>query len=260
MRYQVRSQSLRDSPPQSFDFGSSELRFHTNDPYSHDWFLPRYRDGAWHEASASKLWIEACRDAAVVVDVGANLGWFSCLAAMANPKTRVYAFEPAASNLKLAKANAELNALHQIDWKSVIVGDGKTKVSWVEGAPGLPHASNRAQVSGEQFETMALDDFFRSRPKPDVVKIDVEGTEDLVLHGMDSLLQDKTLRAVLMEIHPAWLAERNIKARTLAERLIDAGFQLSIVPNLPEADLVRYCPEALEAAANGEVKIWAVRA
>src|SRR5262245_61208343 len=52
------------------------------------------RDGAW-EPHESKIFLDIARGSSLVVDIGANIGWYAILAALAtNGHGRVAAFEP----------------------------------------------------------------------------------------------------------------------------------------------------------------------
>ena len=57
-------------------------------------------------------WLDkTLHDGDVFFDVGANVGIYSLYAALRNPKTKVYAFEPEYSNLHQLKQNILLNSL-----------------------------------------------------------------------------------------------------------------------------------------------------
>jgi len=59
----------------------------------------------------------------------------------------------------------------------------------------------------------------------DLVKIDVEGAEDLVLTGMRAGLSNWRYRNILLELHPIQLASRGRTAREVAEVLIAQGYR-----------------------------------
>ncbi len=64
------------------------------------------------EAGLSELFGRLCTSGTVVVDVGANFGYFSCLAGSligSSGHGRVYAFEPNPKLAKLARRNIEIN-------------------------------------------------------------------------------------------------------------------------------------------------------
>jgi FkbM family methyltransferase len=132
----------------------------------------------------------------VVYDIGAADGVFSsCLAKLANVQA-VHAFEPISS--AFAELSARMQAHTQVTCHNVAVGDinGQTKI-WVrEGHRDSSSLLKMQELHKEEFPglyaeypecvtVVRLDDYVREKrlPPPDVVKIDVQGYEDRVLHG-----------------------------------------------------------------------------
>jgi FkbM family methyltransferase len=134
----------------------------------------------------------------VFYDVGANVGFFSLLAARrVETSGFVYAFEPLRENALAIRQNAILNALANLSVFEVAAAehsgigelcltgwDGGCSLSSAEVVPVNPLQRRPVRV-------VALDDLIESgglRP-PTVVKIDVEGVELGVLKGMVKTLQ-----------------------------------------------------------------------
>jgi len=150
------------------------------------------------------------------VDVGANWGYFSLLAAQrvggcgrvvaveADPRT----FERLAANIALSKPRNCL-AVHEaaVEAERIVNLRGYDE-AWENF--GLSRISaemasgNTFQVRGRRLDAI-LDESEIGAVA--LVKIDVEGAEDLVLSGMSRGLGGR-YRNVLIELHPAYLAER----------------------------------------------------
>lgn len=64
------------------------------------------------------------------IDIGANVGYFSLMVAHKYPQQKVYSFEPNPNNLKLIKANAELNGLANIKVRDVCLSDSSGTVEF----------------------------------------------------------------------------------------------------------------------------------
>jgi FkbM family methyltransferase len=134
----------------------------------------------------------------VFYDVGANVGFFSLIAArQVGAQGRVCAFEPHPSNAVAVRANARLNGMDQVDVFEVAAGrasrtDELVMTDWDGGAvlAGYPTGPS-ATVARVAVSVIALDEYVvqRQLPLPDLVKIDVEGAEGEVLQGMRSLIQ-----------------------------------------------------------------------
>jgi FkbM family methyltransferase len=157
------------------------------------------------EPAVQEVFTRFVRAGAVVFDVGANVGYFSLLAAkLAGAGGAVFAFEPLPGNVATLRRNASLNpGLAPIEVVPAAVGAsgghahmassfGGLTASFVDtGAPG---ATAVAVVSlDEEVAAGRL-------PPPDFVKIDVEGAEALVLAGMTHVLESNR-PVVLVELH-----------------------------------------------------------
>ena len=141
----------------------------------------------------------------VILDVGANCGLFSALAAQRFPSARIYAFEPAPDLSILAKENLKDHGCTVVQ-KAVADKTGKStlfinKKSQQTNSIIRDAVAAVGEVSGEhEVETISLDDFVRIEgiDKIDVLKIDVQGAESAVLAGAVETL--KKTHALIVEI------------------------------------------------------------
>jgi FkbM family methyltransferase len=68
----------------------------------------------YQEEADLKLFIQLASHSYTIVDIGANTGLYSILAAKKNPASQVYAFEPHPANVARMKLNVELNGLKNV--------------------------------------------------------------------------------------------------------------------------------------------------
>ena len=129
-------------------------------------------------------------DSSVFYDIGANVGYFSVeMAKKLGGALKVVAFEPQA-DLAVAIANsATLNGMDNVQVVQAIVGDTAQQTE-LYLAPASIHASavadsGRPSVGAVQVQMVTIDDLVEAAeiPPPDMVKIDVEGSEHLVFQG-----------------------------------------------------------------------------
>jgi len=142
------------------------------------------------------------RDLELFVDVGANIGYYTCLARSCGVPT--VAIEPLAANLEILFANLQANGWNDIEVFPVGVGaapalatifGGGTGASLVRGWAGISEAY-RATIPISTLDRLVLD---RCRGKRVLFKMDVEGWELEALRGAERLL---------LEVAPAtWLVE-----------------------------------------------------
>jgi FkbM family methyltransferase len=171
----------------------------------------------FYELELSKAIVKLGTKGGLLVDVGANYGYFSCLWASLNSKNSVIAFEAAPNNIEPLKNNVNKNLLAKTV-KVVPVAMGKEKgkfkfdleleskqTGW--GGLSFNNDSNLIEV-----EVDTLDDYTTSNniSKIDVLKIDTEGADTWVLFGAKRLLKEKKIDHIFFEHNPPRMELLNI--------------------------------------------------
>lgn len=131
----------------------------------------------------------------VVFDIGANIGVHSITLAKKNNEVKVYSFEPSAYTRKILEFNLKINNLkNQITVIPYAISDhlGKAKFyQTIDNAYSSLKDTKRKNVT-DTFEVnlMTIDEFVKTENigKVDLIKIDVEGSEnEVVLGGINTL-------------------------------------------------------------------------
>lgn len=143
-------------------------------------------------------------DVEVFVDVGANQGIFTLLAATRNPRLRVLAFEPNPQVFAVLESNVARNHLaDRVELsRRALSNEGGIVQFELPVHPFAAHGQLTAvgsldDASSVDCEAACLDDVVGSH-RVDLVKIDVEGAEALVLEGA---------RRTLTRWHPLLIIE-----------------------------------------------------
>lgn len=168
-----------------------------------------------------------------VVDVGANWGYFTLLAAHLTGRSgRVVALEPHPGLAAMLAENVRLNRLEQIECHAVAAGRTRGTAPFIGfdeagGNWGLSQVAPHRAAAGVTCEVQRLDDLLAERGVAcaDLIKIDVEGSEADVILGMADGLRHARYRHVLLECHPAQLAERHTSLGACLEPLRRAGYR-----------------------------------
>jgi FkbM family methyltransferase len=155
----------------------------------------------------------------VFYDVGANVGYFSVeMAARLGGAVKVVAFEPQADLAESIAASARLNGMANVTVIAAIVGDSSRSAE-LYLAPATIHASavldsGRGSTSATPADMVSIDDLVRAGeiPAPDLVKMDVEGSEHLVLRGAR-----ETFRAHQPHVFMEYIAEYDVSGRVRDE-------------------------------------------
>lgn len=151
------------------------------------------------------------RPGMVTYDLGANAGYLTLLLAKTvGDDGRVFAFEPDERSLAALATNIELNDLRRVTLVPKAVSDrtGTTTFATYEyslvGHIIRPNTADDAHL--QEVPTVSLDDFVfvQDHPPPDFLKIDVEGSEELVLVGAQRVL-DEIRPALILETRGGWM-------------------------------------------------------
>jgi FkbM family methyltransferase len=148
---------------------------------------------------------EVLRPGEVFYDVGANVGFFTVIAAaVAGPAGKVFAFEPVPLNFAYLEYNCRLNDFRNVECVEAAIGSSSREETLLlaeySGGAALESAGPPPDLAGAmRVPTFALDDWVAAGlgPLPNVVKIDVEGAELEVLRGMAEVLNRKRTKVVL---------------------------------------------------------------
>jgi FkbM family methyltransferase len=159
------------------------------------------------EIATPQVLAEFLRPGMVFYDLGANIGFFSLMAArLVGTGGRVISFEPDAQVAARLRRNIELNGFSNITVVEAGVWSASEEVCFVPSDPTSPEGgtgrfvAGQDQTLGTRTRCIALDDFVQSSPPPDAIKFDVEGAEIEALRGAKRLLQ--TQRPwIVCEIH-----------------------------------------------------------
>jgi FkbM family methyltransferase len=193
------------------------------------------------------------------VDVGANMGYYSLLAAArVGGSGRVLAFEPSARVRARLERSVSLNGFTHVAVRSEAVGEVNGHVTLVEPGSdnhGLAFVQKEGGVDvGARVRSVTLDDVLGAgKPTPALIKVDVEGGESEVFRGASRLLASPEGPAILFEsfklAHDRVLLERH-GYEVLAPSLERGRFCLRPLSTSPDAYRTWEAPNYF--AAKGE--------
>lgn len=194
-----------------------------------------------HEEETTRLFRQVVHPEDVVLDLGANIGYFTILAAgLVGPHGKVYCFEPEPTNFKYLTKNIALNDLSNVDAHQKAVSDSNGEVElFICTYDSGHHTINRfdgieAYARGRAYERQAIsieavciDDFLKGRAdKVNVIKMDVEGAEALALEGMRRTLLDNDVK-VFLEYFPLLIRKMGSDEKRYVNSLLhDFGFHV----------------------------------
>jgi FkbM family methyltransferase len=165
------------------------------------WITGASTHGCWigtYERHTQKLFREHIRPGGVVYDIGANAGFFTLLASrLTGQRGRVFAFEPLPRNLGYLRDHVRLNHATNVTVLPLAVAahEGTARFH-VAGSPSMGGLSATGEI---EVSLESLDHLLRSGalPRPDFIKMDIEGGEDDALAGAAEVLRTPGLTLLL---------------------------------------------------------------
>ena len=185
-------------------------------------------------------WIKSFKKTHKIIfwDIGANIGLYSIYTAINFPKSRVIAFEPSTLNLNILSRNINLNNLEKqinifqigltnINNKFFMMNETTLEEGGALSSFGKNYnfegkridVINRYSIFGTTIDYLVLNKILVI---PDYIKIDVDGTEDIILNGGIETLRKKKIKSILIEVNENFLSQKVNVERILKK----SGFNL----------------------------------
>jgi FkbM family methyltransferase len=179
-------------------------------------------------------WIRQFKAGEVLVDIGANVGMYTIMAAKGRG-VQVFAFEPESQNYALLNRNIVYNRLADLCIAYPLALSNVSRVDKLYlssfslggschtfGASLDFHLQERKQSFVQGCMSVPLDILVGDGviPQPDHIKIDVDGLEHLVMEGASNVLRHPKLKSVLVELNTHLREHREI-----VSRMQDLGYE-----------------------------------
>ncbi len=184
---------------------------------------------AW-EPNETSWFLKRVRQGAVVVDVGANVGYYTLIAGkIVGAEGRVYAFEPDPVAFSILERNVRLNGLTNVvlEQKAASNEAGSIRLYLSKENRG----DHRIFDPGEsrqsiEIEAVALDDYFDGREsRVDFVKVDTQGAEAVIVDGLDRLIRENDRIELVVEFWPKALDQFGRDSDAFLAKLEGYGFR-----------------------------------
>lgn len=179
--------------------------------------LEYYRTQACKKEPGTVAYIEeyVSKDS-IFYDIGANVGAYSLLASILNDKKiSIYAFEPSFTTFLRLQQNILVNNCQNSIKAFMIPLSKETKITTfnytsLDSGTSTHSVDKNINYLGQVFEpaliqsalSVSIDDFIYKfgAQCPNHIKIDVDGSEALILQGSINLLKDSRLKSIIVEL------------------------------------------------------------
>jgi FkbM family methyltransferase len=143
----------------------------------------------------------------VIYDLGANIGAASLFLAAQYPTARFYGFEPLPANYEICVRNYQNLPQSRVFPWAIGAKSGTASFEFSESDPRGGRLGDKSPSLATRSENLidvpvfSLGELIRTKKlePPDFLKIDVEGTEAEVLHGLEDQFQ--SIKRILVETH-----------------------------------------------------------
>ncbi|WP_420151462.1 FkbM family methyltransferase [Spirosoma sp.] len=219
-----------------FDFGDFKLYIDQHDT------LQVAGHGRFEEAEFNAL-MSFLREDSVMVDIGANMGYYTVRAAQKLKRGKVIAFEPDPGNFAILQKNVAINQLSNVVLNNAALSN-RTETMRLYKHP-FNVGDYRLYNDGDFTEfvdvpTLQLDDAVSERI--DLIKIDVQGFEYFALSGAYQLLT-RFHPVVFSEFWPRGLHNSGASPTTYLNMMEELGYTVSLINEINQ----RIEPQSYEA-------------
>ncbi len=164
-----------------------------------------------HEPEGTEIFKKMVKNAQIVFDIGAHIGYYSLIAAAFGVK-KVVAFEIHDAFTKILLRHAKANCFNNIQIINRPVGLSGKEITF----ENYGVKTKKTAISLDEFcDNLVL--------YPEVIKIDVEGYEYDVLQGGYKMLS-KTKPLILLGLHPKKLLAMDYNTDQVLNLLINSGY------------------------------------
>ena len=163
------------------------------------------------------LFLDLAKNARCFLDVGANIGLYSVMAAKINPSMKIHAFEPGKGAVHFLRENIVLNELSNVHVHEVAVSDRDAQLEFHEvthpkfpwllhnlnGSSSLQDTHGILKTENYNVEVCRLSTFLKNNNVSDfdLIKLDTEHNEHLILKDNNHVFKENR-PLIMIEIYP----------------------------------------------------------
>ncbi len=182
-----------------------------------------------HYEPATRAILEAqLPQGGVFVDIGANEGYFSVVAGRI--ASRVVCVEPQTRLAPVLRRNFELNEINNVTVEHVAISSEKGRATFhlsnINTGSSALQRPTKYKLPTETVELTTLADLFlrNGLEHVDVMKIDIEGSENEAIFGSPEIFSEQMVANIILELHPVQLAQKGKTELAICQFLESCGY------------------------------------
>ena len=216
------------------EFGIESLDFKMEFHFSNmdDCLLyDRFSEGEYYENEVTNYILKNFKKGMSFLDVGANLGYFTLLAASLSETGTVWSIEANPRVYAELRRNVEINDFKNVKLFNIAAGDKKSVVKmdlksglYSHGTITYEKTSRLLDKGDIDVEMERLDSIVNA--DLDFIKMDIEGSEGITLRGMSNLFSNRIWKNLIVEFSPSYdrqLLLQSIPTGAKLNRILNNG-------------------------------------
>jgi FkbM family methyltransferase len=163
-----------------------------------------------------------------VIDVGANIGIYTLLAArLVGPNGRVLSFEPSPESCRRLRENVALNEAHCVTVQQIAISDRRGTMAFTADRDTGNRFAFEASYAGNSITVpvTTLDDALGDI-ECSMAKIDAEGAEPLVLRGARRAIAQRHLPVLQLERVERFVRRAGSSVNQIRDLLLQSDYRL----------------------------------
>ena len=187
----------------------------------------------------------------LILDIGANIGWYSILLSKHFPLSKIHAFEPVPETYNYLIENLKLNEVSNVEPNNLGISDHKAKREIYYCPEGAVIASEKNLVDSQLAKLVecnftTIDEYVDKNniTSCEAIKCDIEGAELFAVKGAKNTIQ-KYQPLIFIELFPLWTKQFNYHPDEVISFLHNLGykcffandkklFQVNSIDNIPQ--------------------------
>jgi FkbM family methyltransferase len=181
-----------------------------------------------YEPVLTRRLIQLARRGGLLVDVGANLGYFALLWVASNPLNKCVAFEASPRNVEILRRNVRQNCFQKkIEVIASAAGASPGAMPFDIGPPDQTGWGGLTLEASDRFaevDVVRVDEVVGPISAKTLLKVDIEGADTWALMGCERLLRNGLVGEIWYEQNKPRMAALGIPANAPQDYLRSVGY------------------------------------
>lgn len=198
------------------------------------------------------------QQANVIIDIGANIGFYSILFSnLVGVNGTVYAFEPDKKNYENLIKN--IHSIKNIITENKAVSNQSGYLNLYKSELNVDHRTYPTDNStlSEKIECISMDEYFKATRPIDLIKMDIQGYEPIALEGMKNTIQKNLQLKLFSEFWPYGLQKSGYSAEHYFKQLKNLFSNIFLLADNQLIELNESLIKSLENSPNKYYNIFA---